>query len=56
MFIFLEALDFVDLKQNHRKLADLAGISIKRSQNFSNFHPIQCTIKISDFLLSKFIS
>ena len=41
MFIFLEFLDFVNLKINHRKLADLTRISIKRSQNSSIFHPIE---------------
>ena len=29
MFIFLESLDFVDIKTNHRKLANLAKFSIK---------------------------
>ena len=41
MFVFLELLGFVDIKTNHRKLADLARFSIKRSQNFSIFLPIE---------------
>ena len=41
MFIVLESLDFVDIKINLRKLADLARFLIKRSQNSSIFHPIE---------------
>ena len=41
MFVFLELLGFADIKTNHRKLAYLARFSIKRSQSFSIFHPIE---------------
>ena len=32
MFMFLESLDFVDIKTIHKKLADLARFSIKASK------------------------